>query len=143
MKKFVLLIVLLAGISYCNEAAAQIRFYYYPASNVYYNPATNQYIYPAATGWTTVSTLPSAYQVNNASRVTVYSKTPDVWTGNHAHRSKYKTNPAPKGKATGYKGTHPNRAGGKAKSINRDREAPVTSPSKAKQHGGATRGKKG
>ena len=118
MKKIMIALFFFAAVIAGNTAQAQqLRFYYYPKANVYYDPASRQYIYYDNSNWTTVQTLPSTIIVKDVPRVTVYSKTPQVWQMNAEHKEKYKNynGKYPKGKAVGYKGTNPNRMNGKTK----------------------------
>ena len=111
MKKLLFLLFLVAGIGF-SGTAQQLKFYYYPSSNVYYDVANKQYIYVDSATWSTVSVLPSRIHIAKTPRVIVYHATPQVWHLNPAHVKKYK-NTAPKGKAVGYKGSNPNKAKGK------------------------------
>lgn len=117
MKRLFAAIGLVMALSFGQSAAAQqLRFYYYPASNVYYDVANKRYIYPDNGTWVTRSALPSRRAVLGTNRVTVYSETPQVWRYNAAHKAKYrgKSAGAPYGKAVGYKGSSTHKAQGKA-----------------------------
>src|SRR5437016_3765546 len=60
MKKIIIALVFVFSlISFQQAGAQQLRFYYYPKSNVYYDIANHQYIYLNNGTWTTVTTLPS------------------------------------------------------------------------------------
>lgn len=116
MKQFFAAVVLSMALLFGQKAEAQqLRFYYYPASNVYYDIANQQYIYPSGGTWVTRGALPSRATVLGTDRVVVYSATPQVWRANATHKAKYrgKSTTAPQGKAVGYKGSNPNKAQGK------------------------------
>jgi hypothetical protein len=116
MKQLLASVLVMVGLALGSKAAAQqLRFYYYPSSNVYYDPVHKQYIYPSNGTWVTGGALPSRAAVLGTDRVTVYSQTPQVWRYNATHKAKYKgkSATAPQGKAVGYKGTNPNKAQGK------------------------------
>jgi hypothetical protein len=116
MKKLFLLMGFVLALATANQAAAQqLRFYYYPASNVYYDVSLGQYVYYDNGGWVTVRTLPSNIQLVKTGRTVVYHAGHDIWVDNAAHKTKYKVKKYPQGKAVGYKGTNPNKAVGKAK----------------------------
>ena len=114
MKKVLFGLTLLFTLSLSSSAQKQ-RFYYYPQANVYYDVKNKQYIYSNNGTWTTVSTLPADINVNRSPRVVVHSTTPEVWNQNSLHVERYRNiaDNYPKGRATGYKGTNPNRAEGK------------------------------
>ena len=109
MKKILILLVLVAGFVFTGFAQ-QLKFYYYPGSNIYYDVSKKKYIYPANGSWKTVNVLPAGVRVGSTPRVVVYHASPQVWVSNADHVKKY--NP-PKGKAVGYKGTNVNKAKGK------------------------------
>ena len=113
MKRIITALFFLVAVAFGKTALAQqLKFYYYPQANVYYDPAHKQYIYYTGSAWTPVAVLPTGVVVTNAPRVVVYSSTPAVWKLNPQHVVKYKN--YPNGKATGYKGTNPNKAKGKS-----------------------------
>ena len=115
MKQLFATILMLVGLAQGPEASAQqLRYYYYPSSNVYYDVANNRYIVPSGSSWVTRSAASSRDMVLGGNRVTVYSETPEVWRYNDTHKAKYKGKSAgaPYGKAVGYKGTNPNKASG-------------------------------
>lgn len=117
MKQFIAAVLLSMALVFGQQAEAQqLRYYYYPASNVYYDVANKTYIYPSGGTWVTRGALPSRLAVLGTDRVVVYSSTPQVWRYNATHKAKYKgrSAEAPRGKAVGYKGSHPNKAQGKA-----------------------------
>lgn len=110
MKNVLLLILLVTATSL--TAQAQLKFYYYPSSNVYYNVAQKQYAYLNDGNWTQVSTLPANVKVARTPRYIVYNQTPEVWVKNQTHVKKYKAPKQknyPNGKAVGYKGSNPNK----------------------------------
>ena len=109
MKKIFFLLILVTGFAF-SGLAQQLKFYYYPSSNIYYDVSKKKYIYPANGTWNTVTVLPAKVRVGPAPRVVVYHSSPQVWASNADHVKKY--NP-PKGKAVGYKGTNANKAKGK------------------------------
>lgn len=116
MKQFFAAVMLSMALAVAPRTEAQqLRFYYYPASNVYYDIANQQYIYPSGGSWVTRGALPSRTTVLGTDRVVVYSATPQVWRYNATHRAKYrgKSAAAPQGKAVGYRGSNPNKAQGK------------------------------
>ena len=120
MKKLSLLVFLVMGV--CLSIQAQIKFYYYPASNVYYDVAKKNYVYQSNGTWTPVTVLPASLKSAGGPRYVVYSQTRDVWTKNTTHVKKYKAvkqKHLPQGKAVGYKGSNPNKGtvhvNGKAK----------------------------
>ena len=113
MKKLLFLLVFIAGVA-VSGFAQQLRFYYYPSSNVYYDPAKKVYFYQNSGSWTSVRTLPTDIRVASTPRVTVYHNNPEVWRDNEVHIKKYKDT-SPRGKAVGYKGSNPNKAKGKGK----------------------------
>lgn len=117
MKQFFAAVLLSLALVFGQKAEAQqLRFYYYPASNVYYDIANQRYIYPSGGTWVTRGALPSRRTVLGTNRVVVYSSTPQVWRSNATHKAKYRGKSAavPQGKAVGYKGSNPNKAQGKA-----------------------------
>jgi hypothetical protein len=111
MKKILMAIILIMGFSIINNAEAQkTKFFYYPSSNVYYNPASGKYIYNKNGQWTTVKSLPAKNAINSR-RVIVYSSSPQVWTNNSHHVTKYKAvkmKPMPPGQIKA-KGKGPNK----------------------------------
>lgn len=115
---FVAVFVMMALALGAKASAQQLKYYYYPSSNVYYDPLRKQYIYPSGSSWATGGALPSRVAVLGTDRVTVYSETPQVWRYNATHKAKYKgkSATAPQGKAVGYKGSNPNKAQGKTTS---------------------------
>jgi hypothetical protein len=113
MKKLIIGLLLVVFVfSYRQASAQQLKFYYYPSSNVYYDLVHKQYIYLNDGSWTTVKLLPPAVSASGR-KVVIYHSGPDVWVNNAAHQKKY-TIP-PRGKAVGYKGTNPNKGNGKTK----------------------------
>jgi hypothetical protein len=117
MKKLLLFVLLIGGVSLSSQA--QLKFYYYPASNVYYDVAHKQYVYQNNGSWTPVAVLPASLKTTRGPRYIVYNRTPDVWNQNETHVKKYKEAKQkhyPKGKAVGYKGSNPNKEVGHAKS---------------------------
>jgi hypothetical protein len=120
MKKLFLFVLLIAGVSIAGQA--QLKFYYYPASNVYYDVAKKNYVYQSNGSWRPVTVLPANLKAAGGPRYIVYNQTPDVWVKNNTHVKKYKApkqKHMPQGKAVGYKGSNPNKAivqvNGKAK----------------------------
>ena len=90
MKKILIVVVLIIAFSIVNKAEAQkTKFYYYPSSNVYYNTASGKYIYNNNGQWTAVKSLPAKKPLDPR-RVIVYNNTPEVWTNNPSHVTKYK-----------------------------------------------------
>jgi hypothetical protein len=119
MKKILIAIFCLAAFLIFKPANAQqqqMRFYYYPSSNMYYDITNKQYIYSDNGNWTTVTTLPSTVTLNRTGRVIVYSPNKEVWQQNPEHLKKYKAKHYPNGKAVGYKGSNYHKAQGKMKS---------------------------
>lgn len=117
MKKVVLFVLLIAGIAF-NSKAQKFKFYYYPASNVYYNASQHKYAYLNKGSWIETPGLPAGKNAAGGSRYIVYSSSPKIWVKNEAHVKKYKApkyQHLPKGKAVGYKGSHPNKALGTGK----------------------------
>lgn len=116
MKQLFALLALTIALSVGRQTQAQqLRYYYYPSSNVYYDIAHKTYIYPSGGAWVTRRTLPSRRAVLGGNRVVVYSSTPEVWRNNATHLSQYrgKSAGAPYGRAVGYKGSNANKAMGK------------------------------
>jgi hypothetical protein len=114
MKKFILLVVLFAAVGLSSQA--QLKFYYYPSSNVYYNVAEDRYVYLNEGRWTPVASLPASINIARTPRYVVYNQTPEVWIQNQDHVKKYKApkyKQHPQGKAVGYKGSNINKASGK------------------------------
>jgi len=70
----------------------QMKFYYYPSSNVYLNPSTNDYWYydEGTSTWTSARELPSNITLVKSPRYLVYHNDADVWKDNAAHLKKYK-----------------------------------------------------
>ncbi|HEY0678395.1 MAG TPA: hypothetical protein VGD17_08910 [Chitinophagaceae bacterium] len=136
MKRILIALVFVAGFIIIGKTAAaqQLKYFYYPATNVYYDPGSDRYIYYRNGSWTQVPVLPPSMAVAGVPRVAVYSPTPEVWRMNAEHKVKYKN--YPKGKAVGYKGTNPNKAQGKIehKAQGKNENKPVTKP-KAKAKG--------
>jgi hypothetical protein len=114
MKKIIFLLILVISVSAFKADAQQLKFYYYPGSNVYYDVANKQYVYVENGNWVTVSKLPARVKVVNTPRYIVYNNDRRVWVNNGVHVKKYKDN-RPNGKATGYKGSNPNKSSGKKK----------------------------
>jgi hypothetical protein len=113
MKKIFFALLLIGSLVSMNAGAQQLKFYYYPKSNVYYDVTHRHYIYSNNGSWTTVTTLPSGVSVTRTRRVVIYNSGPEVWTQNAMHVKKYSHYPA--GRAVGWKGRNPNRAKGKMK----------------------------
>lgn len=110
MKKMILLLSMIGGLSALQQATAQdtttkttthhrvttthtrTRYYYYPESNVYYNVGTGDYYYydTPSTKWTMVRTLPETIVVDKTPRYTVYYNGEDVYRQNAVHLKKYK-----------------------------------------------------
>jgi len=128
MKQLFAAVLMITGLALGQKASAQqLRYYYYPSSNVYYDIANHTYIVPSGGSWVTRSAASSRDMVLGSGKVTVYSETPQVWRYNATHRAKYKGKSAtgPHGKAVGYKGSNPNKAAG----------APANAKGKAKGKG--------
>jgi hypothetical protein len=86
MKKILMALLIIASLSFTNNASAQkASFYYYPDANVYYNPRTHQYAYADNDNWGYYSTLPTTYHIGKK-YVTIYgtSDNDEIW------REKYK-----------------------------------------------------
>jgi hypothetical protein len=114
MKKIIVALLLVISLmSFQQAGAQQLKFYYYPKSNVYYDVANHQYIYLHNGTWTTVTSLPSGMTATGR-RVIVRHSGPEVWTQNSMHVKRYGVN-YPKGKAVGWHGRNPNRAKGRYK----------------------------
>jgi hypothetical protein len=114
MKKIILALAFIISLMSVQSAGAQqLRFYYYPSSNVYYDIAGHQYIYLDNGTWLTVTSLPPGVAVTGR-KVLIRHSGKNVWVNNKVHKAKYYTAP-PKGKAVGYKGTNPNKKKGKNK----------------------------
>jgi hypothetical protein len=88
MKKLLLFLLIAFVVSISTQA--QLKFYYYPATNVYYDVAQGRYIYLDNGSWTPVAVLPAKIKAANGPRYVVYNKTPDVWVVNSTHIQKYK-----------------------------------------------------
>lgn len=75
-----------------THQAKQMRFYYYPGSNVYFNPTANNYWYwdDANSQWTSVTELPATVHLVKTNRVVVYRNDADIWKDNAEHVKKYK-----------------------------------------------------
>jgi hypothetical protein len=113
MKKLLLFVLVLAGVSLSSQA--QRKFYYYPSQNVYYDVSQKQYVYQNSGNWTPVAALPDNIKSAMGSRYVVYNQTPEVWNQNAEHVKKYKApkqKNVPNGRAYGHKGTNPNKANG-------------------------------
>lgn len=107
MKKIIVaLLLVISLISFQQAGAQQLKYYYYPRTNVYYDLANHQYIYLNNGTWTTVTTLPHGLTASGR-RVLVRHSGGNVWVNNATHKQKYYT--APNGRAVGYKGTNPKR----------------------------------
>lgn len=115
MKKLLISILLLFVVSLVSQA--QLKFYYYPSTNVYYDVAQQRYLYADNGNWTPVKVLPSKFKGVTGPRYIVYNNTPEIWTVNDAHIKKYKSpkHVSPQGKAVGYKGTNPKKSSGAGK----------------------------
>ena len=61
MKKILFLLILVTGFAF-SGLAQQLKFYYYPSSNIYYDVSKKKYIYPANGTWNTVTVLPAKSQ---------------------------------------------------------------------------------
>jgi hypothetical protein len=101
MKKFMFLLMICGGFlgtaqihaqQTTQEQHQQIKFYYYPSSNVYFNPATNDYWYynDSTTTWVTAKELPTTIVLEKTPVYTVYHNDADVWKDNAEHIKKYK-----------------------------------------------------
>jgi len=93
MKKIILALAVLFALGSTTPAAAQqVKFYYYPSSNVYYNPSTTEYWYYDAptTKWVEARTLPTTITVEKTPRYLVYYNGQEVWKANAEHKKKYK-----------------------------------------------------
>ncbi|MEO6000080.1 MAG: hypothetical protein ABIN89_24795 [Chitinophagaceae bacterium] len=88
MKKLSLSLLLILAV--CAASQAQLKFYFYPATNVYYDVAQTRYIYLDNGNWTPVKVLPARFKGMNGPKYIVYNKTPDVWIVNDVHVKKYK-----------------------------------------------------
>src|SRR5688500_3144630 len=113
MKQLFAAILMVIGLAIGTKASSQqLRYYYYPSSNVYYDIANKTYIVPSGGTWVTRSAASSRDVVLGTNRVVVYSESPQVWRSNATHKAKYKgkSAAAPQGKAVGYKGSNPNKA---------------------------------
>jgi hypothetical protein len=75
-----------------DSLTQQMKFYYYPSSNVYYNPSTSDYWYydDATSNWTSVRELPSTIHLVKSPRYLVYHSDADIWKDNAMHLKKYK-----------------------------------------------------
>jgi hypothetical protein len=92
MKKILMALLVIASLSFANNASSQrVSYYYYPDANVYYNPRTHQYAYGDNDNWGYYSTLPSTYHIGKK-YVTIYgtSDNDEIWRDNAIHRDKYK-----------------------------------------------------
>jgi len=106
MKKiFFALLLIVSLISFKEAAAQQLKFYYYPNSNVYYDVTHRYYIYLNHGTWITVRTLP--FRISTTRRVVVYNSGPEIWSQNIVHRRKYSHYPY--GRAVGWKKRNPYR----------------------------------
>jgi hypothetical protein len=98
MKKFIFGLVLLFSLGGATKLMAQetktqqVKFYYYPSSNIYYNVTAGEYWYydDVSATWTQVKTLPESITLTKAPVYTVYYNGEEVWKENAAHMKKYK-----------------------------------------------------
>ena len=113
MKKIIVALLLaISLISFQQAGAQQLKFYYYPSSNVYYDLANHHYVYLNNGTWTTINTFPPRFRARDR-RVIIYHSGPEVWMDNTTHHRKYYN--VPRGRAVGWHGRNPNRAKGKYK----------------------------
>jgi hypothetical protein len=114
MKKIIIAVLLVVfAVGFNKLSAQQLKFYYYPESNIYYDVVNKQYVYLNNGTWTTVHVLPATKSASGR-KVVLFHSGPNIWVDNATHQKKY-TSP-PKGKAVGYKGTNPNKKGNNPKS---------------------------
>ena len=114
MKKIIIALVFAFSlISFQQAGAQQLRFYYYPKSNLYYDTAGHPYYCLNNGTWIRVTALPSGMTVTGR-RVIIRHSGPDVYAQNAMHVKRYTVN-YPRGRAVGWHGRNPNRAKGKNK----------------------------
>ena len=98
MKKIIFGLVLLFSLGSATKLMAQetktqqVKFYYYPSSNIYYNITSGEYWYydDVSATWTQVKTLPESITLTKTPVYTVYYNGEEVWKDNAAHMKKYK-----------------------------------------------------
>jgi hypothetical protein len=114
MKKLIIVLLLVvAAVGFNKTTAQQLKFYYYPESNVYYDVVNKQYVYLNNGTWTPVRVLPASKSASGR-KVILYHSGFNIWVDNSAHLKKYSS--PPRGNAVGYKGTNPNKKGSNSKS---------------------------
>jgi hypothetical protein len=87
-----LTIILLAAAPKANAQLTQVKFYYYPYTNVYYNLGTKEYLVYDSTvsKWNSVRELPDSFNVVSTPRHLITYKDTEVWRDNAAHLKKFK-----------------------------------------------------
>ena len=98
MKKIIFGLILLFTLGSATTLTAQetktqqVKFYYYPSSNIYYNVSSEDYWYydDVSATWTQVKTLPTTITLTKTPVYTVYYNGEEVWKENAVHMKKYK-----------------------------------------------------
>ena len=75
-----------------TDQSQQVKFYFYPASNVYFNVTSEDYWYfdEANAKWVEVKTLPETIVLQKTPVYTIMYSGTDVWKDNETHKKKYK-----------------------------------------------------
>lgn len=74
-----------------NIEKQQVKFYYYPKTNVYFDVAKKKYIYSLDGGktWGNISSTSDKEPTTLGKRLIIYSTTDSIWKQNEAHRKQY------------------------------------------------------
>lgn len=74
-----------------NKQKQEIKFYYYPKTNVYFDVAKKTYIYSLDGGrtWGNMSIPSDKEPATLGKRVVIYSTVDSIWKQNEAHRKQY------------------------------------------------------
>ncbi len=74
-----------------NKQKREVKFYYYPKTNVYFDVAKKKYIYSLDGGktWGNISSLSDKEPVTLGKRLIIYSAVDSIWKQNEAHRKQY------------------------------------------------------
>lgn len=74
-----------------NKQKQEVKFYYYPKTNVYFDVTKKKYIYSLDSGktWSNISITSDKESPTLGKRLIIYSTTDSIWKQNEAHRKQY------------------------------------------------------
>ncbi len=99
MKRIIWLVAIIASIGFVslqlscssNKQKQEVKFYYYPKTNIYFDVAKKDYIYSLDGGkaWGIINNSMDKEPATLGKRVVIYSPVDSIWKQNEVHRKQY------------------------------------------------------